>query len=97
VQGLNEFEADEPERDNTWVDFRIDANAAETPAPSSANSPWLLTKTNAPAGVEINTLGLRALNSDTADILDAVDFYASSYQPVGVPPPEDEDEEEGED
>jgi hypothetical protein len=92
VQGLNELKEDEPERDNTWVDFRIDANAAETSGPSSASSPWLLTKTRAPDGIEINALGLRALNSDTPDILDAVDFYTSSYQPIGVPPPGDDDE-----
>lgn len=98
VQGLNEFEGDEPERDNTWVDFRIDANAADPDGTSSARSPWLLTKTRAPTGIELNTLGLRLLNSDVADPLDAVDFYTTSYQPNGVPPPDDDDdEEEGED
>ena len=98
VQGLNEFEGDEPERDNTWVDFRIDANAADPDSTSSAQSPWLLTKTRAPTGISLNALGLRVLNSDVADPLDAVDFYTTSYQPNGVPPPEDdEDEEEGED
>ncbi len=27
--GLNEYDEEQPERDNTWVDFRVDANAAE--------------------------------------------------------------------
>lgn len=98
VQGLNEFEDDEPERNNTWVDFRIDANAADPDGMSSPRSPWLLTKTRAPAGISLNVLGLRVLNSDVSDPLDAVDFYTTSYQPNGVPPPEDDDEEEeGED
>lgn len=97
VQGLNEFEDAEPERDNTWVDFRIDANAADPDGTSSARSPWLLTKTRAPTGISLNALGLRLLNSDVSDPLDAVDFYTTSYQPNGVPPPEDDDEEEGED
>jgi hypothetical protein len=92
VQGLNEYEGDEPERDNTWVGFRIDANAADPDGTSSANSPWLLTKTRAPTGIELNALGLRVLNSDVADIFDAVDFYTTSYQPIGVPPPEEEEE-----
>ena len=94
VQGLNELEGDEPERDNTWVDFRIEANAADPDGTSSAQSPWLLTKTRAPTGISLNALGLRVLNSDVADPLDAVDFYTTSYQPNGVPPPEDDDEEE---
>jgi hypothetical protein len=97
VQGLNEFEEDEPERDNTWVDFRIDANAADPDGTSSARSPWLLTRTRAPTGIALNTLGLRVLNSDVSDPIDAVDFYTTSYQPNGVPPPEDDEEEEGED
>jgi hypothetical protein len=96
VQGLNEFEEDEPERDNTWVGFRIDANAAELEGPSSAKSPWLLARTRAPEGIELNMLGLRVLNSDVEEVLDAVDFYTASYQPVGVPPPEDEDDEDEE-
>jgi hypothetical protein len=97
VQGLNEFADDEPERDNTWVDFRIDANAADPDGTSSARSPWLLTKTRAPTGISLGALGLRVLNSDVSDPLDAVDFYTTSYQPNGVPPPQDDDEEEGED
>jgi hypothetical protein len=94
VQGLNEYEEDEPARDNTWVGFRIDANAADPDGTSSASSPWLLTKTRAPTGIELNALGLRVLNSDVADIFNAVDFYTASYQPVGVPPPPDEEEGE---
>jgi hypothetical protein len=94
VQGLNEFEEDEPERDNTWVGFRVDANAAEIDGLSSAKSPWLLARTRAPEGIELNMLGLRILSSDVEDVLDAVDFYTASYQPVGVPPPEDDEDEE---
>ncbi len=38
--GLNEYEeGEQPERDNTWVDFRVDANAAESSGVSSAASP----------------------------------------------------------
>ena len=97
VQGLNEFEEDEPERDNTWVDFRIDANAADPDGTSSARSPWLLTKTRAPTGISLNELGLRVLNSDVADPLDAVAFFTTSYQPNGVPPPEDDDDDDDDD
>jgi hypothetical protein len=97
VQGLNEFEDDQPERDNSWVDFRIDANAAEADGTSGAQSPWLLTRTRAPTGISLNALGFRVLNSDVDNPLDAVDFYTTSYQPNGVPPPEDDEEEEGED
>lgn len=96
VQGLNESEDDDPERDNTWVDFRIDANAADPDGTSSARSPWLLTKTRAPEGISLNALGLRVLNSDVEDPLNAVDFYTASYQPNGVPPPEDDDDDEEE-
>jgi hypothetical protein len=96
VQGLNEYEEDEPERDNTWVDFRIDANAAEAEGSSSAKSPWLLMKTRAPEGYELNPFGLRVLSSDFEDIFSTVDFFTASYQPVGVPPPE-EDDEDGDD
>jgi hypothetical protein len=96
VQGLNELEEDEPERDNTWVGFRVDVNAADPDGLSSPQSPWLLTKTRAPAGFALNPLGLRVLNSDVEDIFSAVDFYTASYQPNGVPSPEDdEDDYEG--
>ncbi len=46
-QGLNEYEGAQPERDNTWVDFRVDANAADPSGVSSAESPWVLVKTRA--------------------------------------------------
>lgn len=90
VQGLNEYDGSQPDRDNTWVAFRVDANAAETSGASSAKSPWVLTKTKAPTGYESNALGTRILNSDVADFFDAVDFYAAGYQPKGVPPPGDD-------
>jgi hypothetical protein len=94
IQGLNEFEEDQPERDNTWVDFRVDVNANDPDGVSSPSSPWLLTKTRAPEGFDLNALGLRVLNSDVADVLDAVDFFTTSYQPNGVPPPEDDGEDD---
>lgn len=94
VQGLNEFDAAQPDRDNTWVDFRIDANAADPSGVSSPKSPWLLTQTKAPAGIVLNALGLRILNSDFADFFDAVDFFTASYQPDGVPPPRDDDDDD---
>jgi hypothetical protein len=97
LQGLNEFEEDEPERDNTWTDFRIDANAADPDGVSSASSPWLLTKTRAPTGVVLNSFGLRVLNSDFEDPFSAVELYTTSYEPDGVPPPEDDDDDEEED
>ncbi len=50
ASGLNEYEEEQPERDNTWVDFRVDANAAEPSGTSSAASPWVLVKTRAPTG-----------------------------------------------
>lgn len=97
VQGLNEYEGDEPERNNTWVDFRVDVNAADPDGVSSPKSPWLLTKTRAPAGIVLNALGIRVLNSDVPDILDAVEFFTAGYQPDGVPPPEDDDDDDDED
>lgn len=94
VQGLNEFADDEPERDNTWVDFRIDANAADPDGTSSARSPWLLVKTRAPTGISLNTLGLRVLNSDFEDPFNSIAFFTAAYQPNGVPPPEDDDDDD---
>lgn len=94
VQGLNEYEGPQPERDNTWVDFRVDVNAADPDGVSSAASPWLLARTKAPDGIVINDLGIRVLNSDFEDPFSAVAFFTPGYQPVGVPPPPDEEEEE---
>jgi hypothetical protein len=96
IQGLNEYEEDEPERDNAWVDFRVDVNAAELVGPSSASSPWLLMKTRAPDGVESNPFGLRVLNSDFEDAFNLIDFFTASYQPLGVPPPDDDDDDDEE-
>jgi len=94
VQGLNEFEEEQPERDNTWVDFRINVNAPESSGPGSPSSPWLLTKTEAPTGFDINVLGLRVLNSNFESSLDALEFFTAGYQPNGVPPPEDDDDDD---
>lgn len=85
AQGLNEYEGSQPERDNNWLDFRIDANAAEPSGPSSAKSPWLLMKTRAPTGYALNQFGIRTLNSDFTDLTQAVDIYSAGYQPNGVP------------
>jgi hypothetical protein len=91
VEGLNEFDGAQPDRDNTWVDFRIDANASEF---GGAKSPWVLAKIQAPKGYALNPLGIRVLNSDTADFFDAVDFFTTSYQPNGVPPPSDDGDDD---
>lgn len=93
VQGLNEFDGAQPDRDNTWVDFRVDANAADPDGLSSPKSPWVLTKTRAPTGFALNALGLRVLNSDVANPFDSVELFTSGYQPNGVPPPDDDDDD----
>jgi hypothetical protein len=88
VEGLGEYDGAQPDRDNTWVDFRATANATVA---SGAKSTWVLAQVLAPKGYALNPLGIRILNSDTADFEDAVDFYTTSYQPNGVPPPSDDD------
>lgn len=93
LQGLNEIER-RPERNNAWVDFRIDVGVLTASGAEAPNSPWLLMKARAPKGVEIAPFGLRLLNSDVADPLDAVDLFTTSYQPVGVPPPDDDDDDD---
>lgn len=93
VQGLNEYDTAQPERDNTWVRFFVDVNAAEQSGPSSASSPWLLTKTRANKGFAVNDFGLRLLSSDFPDPEEIFDLFTSGYQPNGVPPPEEEEEE----
>lgn len=71
----------QPVRDNAWVDFRIDANAAEPAGPSSAHSPWLLVKTKAPAGYSIQPFAIRLLNSDFPDSSQFTEIFLSGYQP----------------
>lgn len=71
----------QPVRDNAWVDFRIDANAAEPSGTSSAHSPWLLVKTKAPAGYSIQPFAIRLLSSDFADSSEFTEIFLSGYQP----------------
>lgn len=79
--GEEEEESNQPIRNNAWVDFRIDANAAEPNGPSSASSPWLLLKTKAPSGYSVKPFAIRALNSDFADTSEHVEVYLSGYAP----------------
>ncbi len=92
--GLNEYEEEQPERDNTWVDFRVDANAAEPVGSSSAASPWVLVKTRAPQGYALQPFGARVLSSDFEAVSDSVDVFVPSYQPNGVPAGEDDDDDD---
>ncbi|URI06561.1 hypothetical protein MW290_11675 [Aquincola tertiaricarbonis] len=70
-----------PLRNNGWVDFRIDANAAEPQGPSSAHSPWLLVRTKAPAGYSVQPFAIRLLSSDFPDSSQFTELYLSGYQP----------------
>lgn len=86
--GARTFSADDdddgwkpPVRDNGWVDFRIDANAAEVKGASSAHSPWLLLKTRAPAGYVIKPFAIRLLSSDFPDSSQYTEIFLSGYQP----------------
>lgn len=92
--GLNEYDTAKPPRNNAWVDFRIDANAAEASGPSSPYSPWLLTKTRAPEGYSVQDFALRLLNSENESV-DQNSIYAAGYQPVctsaACGPEEDDD------
>lgn len=80
--GLNEYDTAQPPRENAWVDFRIDANAADPDGQSSPYSPWLLVKTRAPEGYALQSFALRLLNSDVEEGGDANSIYAAGYQPV---------------
>ena len=93
AQGLNEYEDDQPERDNSWVDFRVDANAAETSGVSSASSPWVLVKTRAPEGYAVQSFGARVLNSDFPNPSSSVEVFVPGFQPNGVPADEGDDDE----
>lgn len=88
-EGLNEYTGAQPDRDNTWVDFRVDANAADPDGQNSPNSPWVLVKTRAPKGYAVNSFGVRVLNSDFPSISSSVEVFVPGYQPNGVPPPGD--------
>ena len=93
AQGLNEYDDSQPERDNTWLDFRINAAAGAPGQPGNAKSPWLLVETAAPKGYALAQFGLRALNSDYTDPTLAVDLYTAAYQPNGVPAGDDDDDD----
>ena len=80
--GLNEYDTAQPPCENGWVDFRIDANAADPDGQSSPYSPWLLVKTRAPEGYALQSFALRLLNSDVEEGGDANSIYAAGYQPV---------------
>jgi hypothetical protein len=94
ASGLNEYEEEQPERDNSWVDFRVDANAAEPAGTSSASSPWVLVKTRAPAGYALQPFGVRILSSDFDSSSASVDVFVPAYQPNGVPENEDDDDDD---
>ncbi|WP_085316507.1 hypothetical protein [Derxia lacustris] len=80
--GLNEYEGRQPERDNGWVDFRIDVNAAEPEGDSSPSSPWLQLLTRAPAGFSVQPFAFRLLNSDLDDPENQrTEIFLSGYQP----------------
>lgn len=72
---------EQPERDNGWVDFRIDANAAEARGVSSAHSPWLLVRTKAPRGYAVQPFAIRLLSSDFEDSSEFTEIYLSGYRP----------------
>jgi hypothetical protein len=91
--GLNEYEEEQPERNNTWVDFRVDANAADPSGVSSASSPWVLVKTRAPEGYDVQSFGIRVLNSDFPNPSSSVEVFVAGFQPNGVPADEDDDDE----
>lgn len=71
----------QPTRDNAWVDFRIDANAAEPRGGSSADSPWVLVKTKAPRGFSVQPFAIRLLSSDAADSSLFTEIYLSGFKP----------------
>ncbi|MBS0448295.1 MAG: hypothetical protein JSR59_20400 [Proteobacteria bacterium] len=80
LQGLGEYSGNQPARDNTWADVRVNANGAGSGG--AVNSPWILVKTRATSGVAIDPFGVRALNSAATDL---TEYYATGYQPNGLP------------
>jgi hypothetical protein len=88
--GLNEYEEEQPERDNTWVDFRVDANANDPDGVSSASSPWVLVKTRAPAGYDVAPFGARVLSSDFPNPSNSAEVFVPGFQPNGVPVGDDD-------
>lgn len=84
-KGLAEYEdGRHPKRDNTWLDFRVDVNAADPDGINSPQSPWLLARMRAPQGIEQTPFAIRLLNTDGAEPGEGVELYLPGYQPVGV-------------
>ena len=81
VQGQDEYETPQPERDNSWVAGRVDANGAAAGA-AGRRSPWVLVKTRAPQGIELDPFAIRSLNSAAVDL---TELFSGGYQPVGLP------------
>ena len=81
VQGQDEFETAEPERDNTWVASRVAAKGGAAAA-GARRTPWLLVKTRAPKGIEVDPFAIRSLNSSTVDL---TELFSGGYQPIGLP------------
>ena len=88
VQGAGEVETPQPLRDNTWVASRIAANGAAAAA-GGRRSPWLLVKTRAPQGIEVDPFAIRSLNSAAVDL---TELFSGGYQPVGLPADGGDDE-----
>lgn len=80
AQGAGEFEDGGPERNNGWVDFRIDVNAAPPSGSASPNSPWLLVKARAPKGYGVESFAMRILNSNVDENGDQNSIYAAAYR-----------------
>ncbi len=94
--GLNEYDEAQPERNKAWVDFRIDANAAESSGRSSPNSPWLLMRTRAPEGFAVKDFAMRLLNSED-ESRDQNSIITAGYQPKCTSEdcaPEEEDDDD---
>lgn len=85
AEGLNEYdEAVGPERDDSWVDFRVVVDPSS--AGASVSSPWLLTRVRAPRGYTVDAFGIRLLDSDFEHPKrETADIFISSFEPVGVP------------
>lgn len=80
AQGLDEFEEGGPERNNGWVDYRIELNAAPPSGTASPNSPWLLVKARAPKGYSVESFAMRILNSTVDENGDQNSIYSAGYR-----------------
>lgn len=92
AKGLGEYEdGRHPKRDNGWLDFRVDVNAADPDGVNSPLSPWLLVRMRAPKGIEENPFAIRLLNTDGAGDKEGVEIFLPGWQPVGVEIDDDDD------